>query len=98
MYRVLVDDNFHYMDEEERYEHGSFATADEAIAACKRIVDEDLAQYFKPGIDGSALYEMYTLFGDDPFVVQDTHDAQVAFSAWDYAKGRANEMCASEQK
>jgi hypothetical protein len=42
MYRVMVDDNFHYMDEDERFEHGSFPTAEEAIAACKRIVDEIL--------------------------------------------------------
>jgi hypothetical protein len=98
MYRVMVDDNFHYMDEEERFEHGSFATAEEAIAACKRIVDEDLAQYFKPGMTGSALYEMCTSFGDDPFVVGDLDDPLIAFSAWDYGKGRANEMCTRGQK
>lgn len=31
-YRVMVDDNFHYMDEDERYELGIFSTADEVIA------------------------------------------------------------------
>jgi len=39
-YTVLVNDNFHYMDESERYELGSFETLDEAIAACKKVVDE----------------------------------------------------------
>jgi hypothetical protein len=38
----MVDDNFHYMDQDERYEHGIFSTVDEAIAACKAIVDADL--------------------------------------------------------
>ena len=30
-YVVMVDDNFHYMDEGERYKHGEFADADVAI-------------------------------------------------------------------
>jgi len=33
-YRVLINDNAHYMDESERADHGIFANADEAIAAC----------------------------------------------------------------
>ena len=41
-YRVLVNDNAHYMDESEQDDHGVFANADEAIAACKEIVDDDL--------------------------------------------------------
>jgi hypothetical protein len=39
-YRVFVDDNFHYMDPDERYELGSFEDCESAVAACKRIVDE----------------------------------------------------------
>ena len=31
-----------FMREDERYEHGRFDTLKEAIAACERIVDEDL--------------------------------------------------------
>ena len=41
-YKVMVDDNFHYM-EDDRYELGTFSTIEEAIAACKRIVDDDLS-------------------------------------------------------
>ena len=33
-YKVMVDDNFHYMEEDERYQLGTFATAEEALAAC----------------------------------------------------------------
>jgi hypothetical protein len=40
----MVDDNFHYMDDEDRYELGIFSTIEEAIAACKRIVDADLTE------------------------------------------------------
>jgi hypothetical protein len=49
MYRAPVDNKFHYMDEEERYEHGSFATAEEAIAACKRVVDEGCCSVLQTG-------------------------------------------------
>jgi hypothetical protein len=47
-YKVMVDDNFHYQNEEERNELGNFSTAEEAIAACKRVVDEDLSNSYKP--------------------------------------------------
>jgi len=41
-YQVFVDDNFHFMDESERYNLGEFSTREEAIATCKKIVDEYL--------------------------------------------------------
>jgi len=92
----MVDDNFHYMDEDERYELGVFPNADEAIAACKRIVDEYLEGAFKPGISEQELYESYTMFGEDPFVcpVADPDEA-VHFSAWAYAKERCNVLTRS---
>jgi hypothetical protein len=92
-YKVMVDDNFHYMDESERYELGVFTSAEEAIAACKRIVDEGLGNAFKPGITEQKLYEGYTMFGEDPFIlpVASTDDA-VHFSAWDYARERCRAL------
>jgi hypothetical protein len=92
----MVDDNFHYQNEDERYEHGVFSTAEEAIAACKRIVDEDLENLYKPGMTEQELYETYTMFGDDPFVVPlDNIDHAVQFSAWDYAKERCKVLASS---
>jgi hypothetical protein len=89
-YGVLIDDNFHYTDEKHRYEHGVYGTADEAIAACKQIVDRCLKSMLKPGMTAAALYGLYVSFGEDPFVVAvDPTDAGVTFSAWDYA----NEQC-----
>ena len=89
-YKVMVDDNFHYMDEDERYHHGIFSTAEEAIAACKRIVDENLENQVKPGMTATELYESYTNFGSDPFVVTlSPADERIDFSAWDYARERS---------
>jgi len=90
-YKVLVDDNFHYMDEEHRFEHGVFPSAEEAVAACKRIVDEDLDQLNQPGMTAAKLYDLYTTFGSDPFVVAvDHNDEIVEFSARNYAKERSS--------
>ena len=87
----MVDDNFHYQDEDERYEYGVFSTAEEAIAVCKRIVDNSLKDSYKPGITEEELYQSYTMFGDDPFVVAvDATDNRVEFSAWRYARERCN--------
>ena len=86
-YKVLVDDNFDYMDEDKRYEHGVFATAEEAIAACKRIVDSNLDHFMQPGMTASELYDAYTGGGDDPFIVcVNADDEPVRFSAWSYAE------------
>ncbi len=41
-YRVLINDNAHYMDQSAQDDHGVFANSDEAIAACKEIVDDDI--------------------------------------------------------
>jgi site-specific recombinase XerC len=97
-YKVLIDDNFHFMDESERVLHGVFATADEAIVACKLIVDECLKPMLQPGMTATALYEQYNGFGDDPFIVPvDPNDAPLAFSAWEYAKERCEVLGAKTQ-
>ncbi len=41
-YRVMIDDNFHYMDEDERCDSGTFKTYEEAVSAAKEIVDRSL--------------------------------------------------------
>jgi hypothetical protein len=88
-YKVLIDDNYHFSNEDERIQHGVFATADEAIAACKLIVDECLKPMLRPGMTATALYDVYKGFGDDPFIVPvNPNDAPVGFSAWAYAEER----------
>jgi hypothetical protein len=94
-YTVYVDDNFHHGDEEERYKLGDFDTAAEALAASKKIVDEFLNQGYKPGMSFEELYEGYTGFGEDPFIVSDDPDCK--FHAWDYAKERCRELCSQGQ-
>jgi hypothetical protein len=95
-YRVLINDNAHYMDESERADHGVFCDADGAIAACKEIVDDGLNTMWKPGTTAKELYELYIAFGPDPFVVPHSpNDPDVEFSAWTYAKKRCKDLVRS---
>ena len=97
-YKVFVDDNFHYMDESERHELGEFPTLDAAIEASKKIVDEYLLSAHQPGMTAHALFESYTSFGEDPYIVATpSKEPKGLFSAWDYAKRRCDELCAPVQ-
>ncbi len=96
-YAVMVDDNYHYMDKDERYKHGDFATAAEAIAAARKIVSGYLASAYEPGMSATSLYSSYTAFGDDPFIVSSIGAEDVKFSAWDYARVRSDEICLKEK-
>jgi len=93
-YRVMVDENFHYQDVDERREQGIYKSVDEALAVCRGIVDQSLQEEYRPGISAEALYGRYTSFGDDPFIeVLDGADDRAMFSAWSYAKEHCRVIC-----
>jgi len=99
-YRVLVDENFHYMDKSRRYAQGDYATYAEAFAVCREIVDRFLRHEHVPGMLASALYFRYMMFGRDPFLVNgaDGSEAQPGFSAWDYARQRCMDLCEAQTR
>jgi len=98
-YKALVDDNFHFLDESERYEFGEFPTLEAALEASRRIVDQDLVHIYQPGMTAQQLFEGYKMGGEDPFIVSSTpEDAAGLFSAWDYAKRRCEEMCSPQAR
>jgi hypothetical protein len=88
-YIVQCDDNFHYQDESERTSHGNYATAGEAIAKCRQLVDEELNHLVQNGALTEELYELYVNFAADPFIVPLDGAAPVSWDAWGYAKDRA---------
>jgi hypothetical protein len=90
-YKIVVNDNYHYMDEGESYTHGEFETAEAALGAARALVDEDLRGAYRPGMTADELYDQYTSFGEDPFIVSE--DQSCRFSAWTYAEERCREMC-----
>jgi hypothetical protein len=94
----MVDDNFNYQDEDERREHGTYETVEEALAVCRGLVDRSLAEEHRPGISAEALYDRYVSFGDDPFIVViEGVDDSATFSAWSYAKERCRAICGKSE-
>ena len=93
-YTLYIDDNFHYMDDDERYKAGEFSSLEKAIAKARHIVDEFLSQAHKKGMTAEELRRQYSSFGEDPFIVGGPPESN--FSAWDYAKKRCDEICSSE--
>jgi hypothetical protein len=93
-YRVVVADNFHYMEDDKNAGAGVFESYDAAVAACREIVDRSLAWHHRPGMTAARLYDTYIDFGDDPFVAA-IGDAPLGekFSAWAYAERRCGEIC-----
>jgi hypothetical protein len=89
-YKVMVDDNFHYQDEDERTEAGTYETEEEAVESAKEIVLKTLVWNYKTGMSPDKLYDQYTSFGDDPFIVP---KGTIEFSAWDYAKDMVRAVC-----
>jgi hypothetical protein len=97
-YRVLVDDNLHYLDENYRRSLGEFPTYSEALAVCQELVDRFLGHEYVPGMTERALYFRYMMFGQDPFIAEGPGEPASApgFSAWDYAKVRCSELCGAQ--
>ena len=89
-YKVLVDDNAHYMDERARYTLGEYASAGAAIAVARALVERDLKELYRPGMSAAELFRHYTTYGADPFSV--STDPACTFSAWDYARARSREL------
>jgi len=88
-YIVFVDDNFHHGDENERYKLGEYNTRDEALTACKDVVDEYFKLIEKGKFTFKELWEGYMLYGEDPFIWNDENIEK--FSAWEYARQRCQE-------
>jgi hypothetical protein len=90
-YIVYIDDNFHHMDEDERYKAGEFDDCESARKFCMGIVDGFLINAYEPGMDWNTLLNGYKGFGEDPWI--STLDADCRFSAWDYAEQRCLALC-----
>jgi hypothetical protein len=88
---VYVDDNFHYMDEDERYVLGTFDSYDTAVTACRKIVDNFLEANDAKSAD--EMFESYVSFGEDPWIKgRPTMLNQPNFSARKYAGERCTEL------
>ena len=97
-YVVYVDDNFHYMDEDERYEAARFATLEDAVAYCQNRVRDDLTHLATEAESPRDLIARYHGFGEDPWVSGPRDTPGVPFSAWDYADEIAADVFSSTRR
>mgnify|MGYP001185009316 CR=1 FL=1 len=92
-YHLRVYDNYHYADESEAYDHGSYSTYDEAERAAKKIVDEFLEQNWQRGMKPGILLANYALFGEDPIILPNDQPNSKRFSGSTYAEESAKLIC-----
>jgi len=78
-YKVNVDDNYHYMDKNERYAEGSYDSLEEAINKCRELTIKSLEHFYEAGITPEKLSAQWAMFGKDPYIVG--ADGPVPFSA-----------------
>jgi hypothetical protein len=93
-FTVQVDDNFHFMDKDERWTAGTYGSLREALDKCLQMVGQDLLQGYRTDITATDLYESYTMMGNDPFI---TGSMQTVFSAWKYAEELAEFLAGQKE-
>ena len=91
-FKVFVGDIFHFMDISECYEHGDYETYEEAVAACKAMLDKCLPETCDEGKSAEELFREYVMFGEDPFVVP-VPEGNVKFSARKYVMQHYEKIC-----
>ena len=77
----MVDDNFAFMDLDERYCESKHETQEEAVERCKELLREEIEDLReKVGPDANTVIDYWISFGESPFVQGST------FSAFNYVK------------
>jgi hypothetical protein len=96
-YHVMVDDNFHYMDETYRECVGTFENYQDALALAQNIAAESVLS--NKSSTAEETYEKYQSFGKDPFIrpFGEASQPEKPFSAWTMAK-MVSEFMADGQK
>ena len=68
-YKVFVDDNYHYMDESERYVADSYSSLEDAVERCKELTIKSLEDLYEDGITPENLSAQWAMFGEDLYIV-----------------------------
>jgi hypothetical protein len=98
-FTIVVDDNFHFMDEDARYTYGEFDTWEEAVAKAKKMVDYDIVSAIESGSTPEEAIDLYQTFGEDPSIIGDGDiPDDDFFSVWTYAESRARELYELKQR
>lgn len=85
-YRVMVDDNFHYMDESYRECVGTFENYEDALELANKITLESVIS--NELSTAAETFQKYKDFGKDPFIrpFGDAPPPEENYSAWTTAE------------
>jgi hypothetical protein len=91
-YRVSAAENSHYRHGEERTV-GIYGGTEEALAACRYVVDRSLRELYEEGMQAAELFRSWGMMGEDAWAVPLLDgDPKVEFSGQDYARGRSEDI------
>jgi hypothetical protein len=96
-YALVVGDNFHPHDSAYQREEGTFLTADEAIAAARKVIERSLAECLAPGMTAERLLDCFRSFGEITYIFSGG-GLRAAFDPWEYAKQKAADLTRIEGK
>ena len=88
-YKVIVDENFHFMDEDESCTAAEYTSAEEAGVHCKKIIDDYLDRVHKSGMSANDLWRSWSGFGESPRI-----SGPAEFSVVEYTKQPCEVLCA----
>jgi hypothetical protein len=91
-YRVVVSDLSPAAGRAAPRVLGEFASAAQAVAACRAVVEAALQGLRQPGWGADDLFLAYTVQGPDAYVVGPPGES-VGFSAWRHARERSLQWC-----
>lgn len=91
-YAVWAHHSFHLSGEAEKYLVGRFDSCDEALEACRRLVEEFLESSYQEEMSPETLMEEYEASGPDPYI--EPRREECVFRAREWARERAAEVCA----
>lgn len=91
-YKVYVDENSHYKDSSHRYLKGDYVDCQVAVNVCKQIIDDFLTDAYDGSKTEDQLWNEYSSWGEDPFIIVAEGEDNCSFSAWDYAKNQIRKI------
>jgi hypothetical protein len=93
-YKVSAAENPHYMDEDEWRTAGFYDGIEEALAACRYIIDRSLRELDDDRMRATELFRLWAVMGEDAWVVPLRDGLTKAeFSGRDYARLRSEDIC-----
>jgi hypothetical protein len=94
LYRVFSSTGLSPVYDLDDYDEvGQFATAEEALAAARGVIDRSLQQIVNPGMSAAELYDQFTSLGTSAFIRSPDGQEAPEFVSFDYARQRCAEIC-----